>query len=471
MSEVGLGYYHVFDCDVDDPLVGTKWTEWLDGLENYLTWLNVADDKRKVAALFHHAGREISRIYKSMPPNELVDNMPRVDKFEDIKKKINDYLNPRKNVFYEIHKFRQAKQECGESIAGYVTRLKNLSTYCGFTNVDNEIISQIIEGSNNRDVVAKALRMNNDKLKLETLLDWGRTREVAGQQIKDIEKDSNEVNAVHDARRETRTGKEHDMSGKQMINERKCFSCGFDYPHKHGRECPAKNQSELMFRRTNFSRLNSLEYESSQSEVIGKAIENDKKALEKVKFYADSKIRFHKVAKFKVGDHVLLRQKRKSKTTSLYERAPYRIVSLNGTMAEIDNGHRQVARNTSVLKKVIIYPRVGMSKDAGAEGEQVENNDSGSDSALQDLGSGEVYEDTEEAVVGNERQVSEGLGSNSHLGETDDKQIVDSTPKRTISKHQSKKSSSTKKRAHRATRKQVNYKETRTYNTRSKSSS
>ncbi|RNA33104.1 Retrovirus-related Pol poly from transposon, partial [Brachionus plicatilis] len=170
------------------------------------------DDKRKVAALFHHAGREISRIYKSMSPNELVDNMPRVDKFEDIKKKINDYLNLKKNVFYEIHKFKQAKQESGESIAGYVTRFKNLSTYCGFTNVDNEIISQIIEGSNNRDVVAKALR---------TLLDWGRTREVAGQQIKDIEKDSNEVNAVHNARRETRTGKEHGMS-VEMFNS--CFA-------------------------------------------------------------------------------------------------------------------------------------------------------------------------------------------------------------------------------------------------------
>ncbi|CAF1079549.1 unnamed protein product [Brachionus calyciflorus] len=74
MSEISLGYYQTFDCDLVDPLVSTKWSGFLDGLDNYLTWLNVTDDKRKIAELFHHAGREISMIYKSMPPNELVND-------------------------------------------------------------------------------------------------------------------------------------------------------------------------------------------------------------------------------------------------------------------------------------------------------------------------------------------------------------------------------------------------------------
>ena len=70
-------------------------------------------------------------------------------------------------------------------------------------------------------------------MKLDDLLDWGRTREVANNQIKDLKKDFNglTVNFV-----ENKPNVSHRNDGF-----RKCFKCGFKFPHTG--ECPAKSKA------------------------------------------------------------------------------------------------------------------------------------------------------------------------------------------------------------------------------------
>lgn len=59
----------MFDCDLEDTVVGPKWNEWVKGLDNYLKWVNVADDERIKAALLHHAWVEVMRIYEALEKN------------------------------------------------------------------------------------------------------------------------------------------------------------------------------------------------------------------------------------------------------------------------------------------------------------------------------------------------------------------------------------------------------------------
>ena len=65
-----------FECELDDPSIGPKWTEWLEELEIFLTFVNISNDGRKIAALLHHAGQGIVKIYKTKQrkplPNPLV---------------------------------------------------------------------------------------------------------------------------------------------------------------------------------------------------------------------------------------------------------------------------------------------------------------------------------------------------------------------------------------------------------------
>lgn len=151
-----------------------------------------------------------------------------------MKKKLSDHFNPRKNLFYEKHAFRQVRQEEGESIASYATRLRNLAKHCDFHDVNREIIGKIVEGSNSKDVISKILRSSND-LKLEELLDWGRTREVADHQIKDITKGAENYQVVN--RVSSSTGK---VEAGYAHHARKCYKCGMRYPHDG--DCPAKNK-------------------------------------------------------------------------------------------------------------------------------------------------------------------------------------------------------------------------------------
>ena len=55
------------------------------------------------------------------------------------KKKLTEYLDPKKNVEYEIYTFRQARQNTGESINAFLSRLCQLSATCEFGDVDKEI--------------------------------------------------------------------------------------------------------------------------------------------------------------------------------------------------------------------------------------------------------------------------------------------------------------------------------------------
>ena len=225
------GYYQMFECDLEDTAIGPKWNEWVKGLENYLKWLNVSDDERKKAALLHHAGVEVMRIYEAVEKNPRTegDASEKIDTFAEMKQKLANHFNPRKNRFYEKHTFRQARQEDGESIASFATRLRNLAKYCGFANVEDKIISQIVEGTNNKDVIGKVLRSSDD-LKLEELLDWGRTREVANHQINDIRKTAENSLSVNK------------LSGEKTVtfSTRRCYRCGLKFPHDV--ECPAKNK-------------------------------------------------------------------------------------------------------------------------------------------------------------------------------------------------------------------------------------
>ncbi len=61
--------------------------------------------------------------------------------------KLTDYFNPKKNVAYERHIFRQATQKRDETVDNFIVRLKKLSVSCEFPDgtVSDQIRDQVIE--------------------------------------------------------------------------------------------------------------------------------------------------------------------------------------------------------------------------------------------------------------------------------------------------------------------------------------
>ena len=52
--------------------------------------------------------------------------------YDTAKTKLDEYFSLKKNVTYEIFRFRQATQHAGESAEQFATRLRKLNVNCGF---------------------------------------------------------------------------------------------------------------------------------------------------------------------------------------------------------------------------------------------------------------------------------------------------------------------------------------------------
>ena len=133
----GLGN---FDPYSDPTTLSLRWKEWLRRYERFLVAMDIKDDTRKRALLLYAAGNEVEKFFATLSE---------VGEDKDYKKaveKLNEYFLPKKNVLLETHKFRQLKQITEETIDQYCTRLRQQAIICEFTNSENELKIQLVEG-------------------------------------------------------------------------------------------------------------------------------------------------------------------------------------------------------------------------------------------------------------------------------------------------------------------------------------
>ena len=122
--------------------------------------MRVKDDKeRRRALLLYYAGEEVNEIFETLPNTG--------NDYDTAVTKLTEYFSPKKNTEFEVYKFRQAKQEAGETIDTYHTRLRQLSLTCEFAATDKEVKSQIIQGCASTRLRRRALR---EDMTLEELI-------------------------------------------------------------------------------------------------------------------------------------------------------------------------------------------------------------------------------------------------------------------------------------------------------------
>lgn len=200
-----------------------NWRKWLNRFENFLEAMDIKEEKRKRALLLHCAGTEVYDIYSTLPVAE-------TDTYSNCAKALTDYFNPKQNIRYERYKFRIVKQLPEESIDTYVTRLRELAQGCAFTDVDDEILTQVIVTCSSNNLRRKALQQD---LSLHDLLKVARAIEIADHQATAIEKgDGLHVhNLTH-----------KNTQDNQAPKQKKCYRCGQDFPHSLNK-CPAIGQT------------------------------------------------------------------------------------------------------------------------------------------------------------------------------------------------------------------------------------
>ena len=100
-------------------------------------------------------------------------------------KALDTHFTPEKNIPFERHSFRQAKQQTGETVDDFCSRLKSLASTCDFGEAtDDHIRDQIIDKCESNALRRRLLK--ESKLDLKTLLSIARAAEAADRQAASI---------------------------------------------------------------------------------------------------------------------------------------------------------------------------------------------------------------------------------------------------------------------------------------------
>ena len=148
--------------------VGPRWDRWVGRLENLFVALQLVDpivqegqepdeavikrvDDRKRALLLHYVGEQTFDIYEAQKGETETT-------YTATLKVLSDYFRPRKNTQMEIYTFRNCKQKEGQTLDEYLTELRKLAKHCEFTDIDKEILSQLIQHCRSNQLRRRALR-------------------------------------------------------------------------------------------------------------------------------------------------------------------------------------------------------------------------------------------------------------------------------------------------------------------------
>ena len=156
----------------------------------------ITDQKRKRALLLYQAGQRVREIFKQIPESGEEDD------YDTAKTKLQQHFQPQRNRRYEVYSFRQAKQERGETLDQFHTRLRSLAQSCEFADVTFEIEQQIIVRGLSSRIRKNALK--DPKYDLTAMLLDGRRDEQSKYQSKVIESSGVKPNERHEEAKQSR---------------------------------------------------------------------------------------------------------------------------------------------------------------------------------------------------------------------------------------------------------------------------
>ena len=168
-----------FDPLTEPNSVGQRWKLWKKRFETYLAALGITDNTQKRALLLYQAGEATQEIFETLPGTGNADD------YTTAMTKLDQHFQPKRNVDFEIFKFRTAVQAAEETLDQFKTSLRKLGSTCDFADLDKELKSIIIQNCFSKRLRRFALL--EPDLTLNKLLAKGRAFEISDIQASGIE--------------------------------------------------------------------------------------------------------------------------------------------------------------------------------------------------------------------------------------------------------------------------------------------
>ena len=141
---------------------------------------SITAPKRKRALLLHYGGEQLQNVFDTLPDTGTDNDHERACDA------LKAHFVPKKNIIYETILFRRLTQEADENVAQFCTRLQKEAEKCQFTEVECELVTQIITGCWSGQLRRRALEKQTF---LDTLIELARSLELSHERADGVEAD------------------------------------------------------------------------------------------------------------------------------------------------------------------------------------------------------------------------------------------------------------------------------------------
>ena len=229
-----------FDVKSDPNNLGHEWQKWLRSFRYFIVGQDITSPERTSALLLHLAGPEVQEIYDTLDP---LPGESGLKEDEVVIGRLNNYFLPKTNMTYERHIFRSIKQEPGESFDQFLTRLRLQAKKCGFSNLNENVKDQIVDGCKDSNFRRKVLERGNIAT-LDDVIKLAQTLEVTCLQAKSYQ--NPEVNRVSHKPFQRKAGmatENKPVKSSPQNSASKCYRCNKTGHFSNSPNCPAREKT------------------------------------------------------------------------------------------------------------------------------------------------------------------------------------------------------------------------------------
>ena len=220
---------------------GIAWKKWLENTEKQFRFFRIESPQDKTDAILIYGGRELTYLENTLP-----ETNSKVDVYEALKEKLNDYFVPKRSKYYERYLFNKMRQYNGETIRSYAMRLREKANDCAFhDNFEERILEHLIQTVTNKALIRKCL---SKEWTLSQFLAKAYDDEDTKMQIRQMKSRSTTGQDVGQRKHQQQNRRNHALS--------RCSYCGLSGVHKKGYNCPAfGKQCYICRKRDHFARV------------------------------------------------------------------------------------------------------------------------------------------------------------------------------------------------------------------------
>ncbi|XP_069787356.1 uncharacterized protein [Narcine bancroftii] len=227
-----------FDPMGDASTVSVKWKAWLEEFESYaesrglfLDTGTVEQKAQRRALLRFTVGPAVRETFKTLL------NTGRKDEYQKAVDALNAHYVVTQNATFQRHLFRRTRQEDGQTIAQYVTRLHQLAVGCNYMPADlnNQLLDQVVQHCRS-DKLRRRLLERGSELELTDALTIAAALEAVEGQFHTMTLKDNSSQQIK------RLSHRHNQPRYTSTHDVECYRCGNRGHFGKDPYCPAKGK-------------------------------------------------------------------------------------------------------------------------------------------------------------------------------------------------------------------------------------